>query len=198
MTIMVPALQNQRDLSAKLRILQTANTLFYVEGIRNVGVDRLIGRSTVTKATFYKYYGSKEHLIVDYIQTQRTTAEQKLTALSRSYTSAESTLRALIAMIVADIANPGFRGCAFVNAAAEFADPQHPVRTIVSLHREWYTNFLTELLGRLGHPVPGDAADELMLARDGAMSGGYAGDPIAASAALMRVADCVIHRAIDN
>jgi hypothetical protein len=69
------------------------------------------------------------------------------------------------------------------------------VREIVTAHRDWYTGFLVELLHNLGHPMPGDGADELLLARDGAMSGGYAGDPIAASAALARVTNRVIDSA---
>jgi hypothetical protein len=51
---------------------------------------------------------------------------------------------------------------------------------------------LADLLRQLGHPVPGDAADELMLARDGALSGGYAGDSIAATTALGRIASRVL------
>jgi hypothetical protein len=88
-----------------------------------------------------------------------------------------------------------FRGDAFLNAATEFFDPSHPVRVVVLRHREWLTGFLVELLQDLGHRMPGDAADELILARDGAMSGGYAGDPIAATAALLRVTDDVIAEA---
>jgi hypothetical protein len=58
--------------------------------------------------------------------------------------------------------------------------------------------FLSDLLADLGHRLPGDAADELLLARDGAMSGGYAGDPIAASAALSRVSNRLIAAAADH
>ena len=93
---------------------------------------------------------------------------------------------------IAEIDSPGFRGCPFINAAAEFPDSEHPVRKVVTTHREWYVDTLAELLREMGHPVPGDAADELLLARDGAMSGGYAGDSIAASAALARIADRVL------
>ncbi len=55
---------------AKVRILETATRLFYEEGIRNVGVDRLISEASVTKATFYKHYGSKDNLILAYIRAQ--------------------------------------------------------------------------------------------------------------------------------
>jgi len=184
-----------RSPGAKVRILDTATVLFYDEGIRAVGVDRLISESSVTKATFYKHYGSKDRLILDYITAQHASEREELEELVRSYPTAKSALRALVSEVVADIAQPGFRGCAFLNAAAEIPDPSHPVRTVVALHRDWYTGFLAALVQNIGHPMPGDAADELMLARDGAMSGGYAGDPIAASAALVRVTDRVIRDA---
>jgi AcrR family transcriptional regulator len=186
-----------RPAPAKIRILETATALFYSEGIRSVGVDRLIGESAVTKATFYKHYGSKDRLILEYITAQHTTARRNLDDILHSDPDAERALRRLVAAIVAEIARPGFRGCPFLNAAAEFPHPLDPVRLVVSKHRDWYTGFLAGLLQNLGHPLPGDAADELMLARDGAMSGGYAGDPIAASAALVRVAERVIRTGVD-
>ena len=97
--------------------------------------------------------------------------------------------------IVATIEGPGFRGCPFLNAAAEFPEPGHPVRRAVERHREWYVDVLEQVLRELGHPMPGEAADDLMLARDGAMTGGYAGDPIASTTALGRAFDRVIAEA---
>lgn len=182
----------QRAPGAKVRILETANRLFYSEGIRTVGIDRLISESSVTKATFYKHYGSKDRLILLYIEARHTTEVARLEAIVESHPEPEAALRALMALVAADIARPGFRGDAFLNAAAEFSESQHPVRSVVLRHREWLTGFLVELLQDLGHRMPGDAADDLILARDGAMSGGYAGDPIAASAALGRITEHVI------
>ena len=101
-------------------------------------------------------------------------------------------LRALQDTISTQISSPEFRGCAFINAAAEFSDAMHPVRRSVVAHREWFVGVLEGLLRGIGHPLAGDAADDLVLARDGAMTGGYAGDPIAASAALSRAFDRVI------
>ncbi|MES1212734.1 MAG: TetR/AcrR family transcriptional regulator, partial [Leifsonia sp.] len=65
-------------------------------------------------------------------------------------------------------------------------------RRAVVAHREWLVGAFEQLLRSLGHPLPGEAADDLVLARDGAMTGGYAGDPIAASTALARAFDRVI------
>ncbi|MCU1405392.1 MAG: TetR family transcriptional regulator [Glaciihabitans sp.] len=181
-----------RPAPAKLRIMETATELFYQSGIRAVGVDRLIGESGVTKATFYKHYGSKDRLILEYVTGAHLNARDQLDELIRDNSDAEDALRALVAAIISEINGPKFRGCAFLNAASEFPDPLDPVRLVVVRHRDWYTGVLAGLLQNLGHPLPGDAADELMLARDGAVAGGYAGDPVAATAALSRVAERVI------
>ncbi len=177
---------------AKARILEVANDLFYEDGIRNVGVDRIIAASSVTKATFYKHYRAKDNLIVEYITSRHECVRSELESIISAAADAETALQDFVAAIATEIANPGFRGCPFINAAAEFPDADHPVRRVVTAHREWYVETLADLLKVMGHPVPGDGADELLLARDGALSGGYAGDAIAATAALSRIASRVL------
>ncbi|HEX7835527.1 MAG TPA: TetR/AcrR family transcriptional regulator [Pseudolysinimonas sp.] len=180
---------------AKLRILETANVLFYDDGIRTVGVDRLISASSVTKATFYKHYGSKDRLIAEYIEHRHRLEAEWLVGVVESTDDPTRVLRTLQDSILGAINGPGFRGCPFLNAAAEFPDAAHPVRRAVERHREWYLDVYEQLLRRMRHPLPGDAADDLMLARDGAMAGGYAGDPIASTTALSRAFDRVIAEA---
>src|ERR1700712_3107101 len=108
---------------AKQRILDTADVLFYDEGIRAVGVDRLISSSSVTKATFYKHYGSKDRLIGDYVDHRHRQSVEQLADLVDEHRDSESVLRALLHVISGEISSPEFRGCAFINAAAEFLDP---------------------------------------------------------------------------
>ena len=177
---------------AKQRILDTADLLFYDEGIRAVGVDRLISSSSVTKATFYKHYGSKDRLIGDYVDHRHRQSVDALADLVEQHVEAGAVLRALQLSIADQISSPDFRGCPFINAAAEFSDAMHPVRRSVVAHREWFVGVLEQLLRGVDHPLAGDAADDLMLARDGAMTGGYAGDPIAASTALARAFDRIL------
>lgn len=172
---------------AKQRILDTADRLFYDEGIRAVGIDRLIAASTVTKATFYKHYGSKDRLIVEYVAYRHLQMAEMLDEVAQSTDDPLEMLRGIAAVQAQFVTSPGFRGCPFLNAAAEFTDPAHPVRRAVEAHREWFHEILETLLRQVGHPLPGDAADDLVLARDGAMSGAYAGDAIASSAALSRM-----------
>jgi AcrR family transcriptional regulator len=181
-----------RTLGAKARILETADELFYSEGIRAVGVDRLISESQVTKATFYKHFGSKDALIVQYIEGRHESVSARLMAIAAKTSSPQKALQAITAAITGEISRPGFRGDPFLNAAAEYPESAHPVRSVVLRHREWYTDFLADLLQRSGHERPGDAADDFVLARDGAFTGAYAGDPIAATAALLRACNQVL------
>lgn len=174
--------------AAKQRILDTANRLFYEEGIRAVGIDRLIAESSVTKATFYKHFGAKDTLVVEYLKVRDEQMRSLFDSLLAEGMSSTTMIRTIMGLFADFVHQSDFRGCPFLNAAAEFPDPRHPVRAIVFEHREWFTEILVDLLRDAGHPMPGDAADELVLGRDGAMAGGYAGDPISASAALTRVA----------
>jgi AcrR family transcriptional regulator len=178
--------------AAKLRILATADRLFYDEGIRSVGIDRLISESAVTKATFYKHYGSKDRLIIEYVVGRDRSAREFVAALISEADGPRSVLDAIIASVVAEVQRPGFRGSAFSNAAAEFGEPGHPVRLAVVEYRDWFTDMLAHQLQLLGHPLPGDAADDFVLAHDGAMTGSYAGDAIAASAAFQRATERIL------
>jgi AcrR family transcriptional regulator len=177
---------------AKQRILETADRLFSDEGIHTVGIDRLISESGVTKATFYKHYGAKDTLIVEYVKYRHEQVRLDIDPLVAGAASAEAALRELFALVERDIQRPGFRGCPFINAAAEYPDPRHPVRGLVAAHRDWCTLLLATLLTQLNYPLPGDGADDLMLIRDGAMAGAYAGDFVAVGAALTRALDRIL------
>jgi AcrR family transcriptional regulator len=172
---------------ARRRILDTADRLFYGEGIHSVGIDRIIAESRVSKASFYKYFAAKDILIAEYLARRHERSVAEVAAVSRM--PAADAVRGVSALISSAVREPGFRGCAFVNAAAEYPDESHLVRRAITIHRDWLGEAMWTLLREAGHPLPGDAADDFVLARDGAMTGGYSGDAIAAVAALERVTD---------
>jgi AcrR family transcriptional regulator len=177
-----------RSSPARARLAAVADELFYADGITATGIDRLIAEAQVTKATFYKQYGSKDALILEYIAGRDRQVRQALTALLATRPDPGAVLGAVIDAVVADTARPDFRGDPFLNAAAEFASPAHPVRVAIVEHRDWFTGFLEDRFRDLGHPRPGAAADEFSLLRDGAVCGSYAGDAVAATSAFDRAA----------
>jgi AcrR family transcriptional regulator len=174
---------------ARARVLTTADRLFYDEGVRVVGVDRLIAESSVTKATFYKHFGAKDTLVLEYLAGRHDLEAAELAAHVEAHDGGRATLEAYLDAVVARVQTVSFRGSAFANAASEFSDPTHPVRVAIAEHREWLTGEMVSLFKAADHPLPGDAADDLVLALDGAQVGAYAGDAIAAAASLRRTAE---------
>lgn len=177
---------------AKQRILDAATTLFSQEGIRAVGVDRLIQQSSVTKATFYKHFGSKDRLIQHYVASASASRLAALDARMAGHDAAHERLLALVDAVNVDLRLDDFRGSLFVNAAAEFPDPRDPVRIIIAEHHEAIAVRVTALLSEIGHPLPGEAADQVMVAYVGALSWGYVGDPVGASVAFRRSVERVL------
>ena len=181
----VPSTQ-ARPSPARERLQAVADVLFYSDGITATGIDRLIAVAQVTKATFYKHYGSKDALILEYIGGRDQQVRTALERMRAEHDAPAAVLAAVVDAVVADTARADFRGDPFLNAAAEFASPTHPVRLAVTEHRDWFTGFLEDRFRELGHARPGDAADEFSLLRDGAVCGSYAGDAVAATSAFVR------------
>lgn len=177
---------------AKLRILAAADELFYNEGIHSVGVDRIIAAARVTKSTFYKHFPSKELLIIAYVRSRDQGLRDFLTGQEETLGDPAKVLHALVGAIETEANRPGFRGCPFINAAAQFSDPNSPARVAVAVHRRWYLGCLERLLREMGHPRPEDGALDLLLARDGALAGSSISDPVAVTAALRRSAERIL------
>ncbi|MEJ3749955.1 TetR/AcrR family transcriptional regulator [Actinomycetes bacterium KLBMP 9797] len=166
----------RREGPARTRILETASALFYAEGVHAVGVDRIIAEAGVAKATFYHHFPAKNDLVRAYVEEQ-----------SRRQRVAEAAFRqlppreALVAVfdVLGDIASGAdYRGCPFINTAAEYPDPADPVRAAIADHRRWFRGMLREFLVAAGHPDPDRTADILVLLKDGMALGCDLDDPI--------------------
>ncbi|WNI16496.1 TetR/AcrR family transcriptional regulator [Actinacidiphila sp. ITFR-21] len=156
------------------RLLEAASALFYAEGIRSIGVDRLIAEAQVTKATFYRHFPTKDDLVVAYLRGRDEGIRAQLAGAARAVgDDPRGTLGLLLDGLAAEVCGPGFRGCPFINAAAEYPDAAHPVRLLIEEHRAWFRAALLTLATGCGHSDPEAAAAALFLLRDGAMVGGY-------------------------
>jgi AcrR family transcriptional regulator len=144
--------------------------LFYGTGIRAVGVERVITEAGVARMTFFRHFPTKDDLVVTFL---RTRAEQARDELRRVRADHPGQPRAILAFFAGGVATqpqvPGFRGCEFINTAAEFCEADHPAREVVAAHRAWVTQMLREALTELGHPTPDATAELLLMLRTGAM-----------------------------
>jgi AcrR family transcriptional regulator len=175
----------RRVSEARERLLRTAGQLFYAEGIHAVGVDRLVAEAKVTNATFYRHFRGKEELAVAYVKSVDQAIRAQVGSLMAADLPPDGILRGIGASLVEQIRSPGYRGCAFLNAAGEYAAPDHPVRRAVVEHRDWFLRTITGLFAET-RGTPEQAGRHFVMLRDGAMSAGYLGDPVLAGETLMR------------
>jgi AcrR family transcriptional regulator len=173
------------------RILTAAQELFYAHGIRATSADRIIEEVGITKVTFYRHFRTKGQLVVAYLEQQAESERRYLEAMSHRG-EPEKSLREVAEGIGAASCSPGFRGCAFINAAAEYSDPDDPVRAAVDAHRQWTLEYFGAIAADAGVDDVDSAARQLMLLRDGAMVNGYLGQPATVAESLGRAFASII------
>lgn len=165
-----------REGSARDRILDAATDMFYANGIRGTSADRIIEQAGITKVTFYRHFRAKTDLVVAYLQRQAALERNAIT-LAREHAGAIDALNNIAGIIGTASCMPGFRGCPFINAAAETPNPDDPVRLVVDAHRQWTHDVFAGIAADAGVKDADTTAGQLLMLRDGAMINGYLSDP---------------------
>jgi AcrR family transcriptional regulator len=159
-----------RPSAARARILDTVDRLFYEEGIRAVGVHRVVDEARVTRVTLYRHFPAKDDLVVAYLRKRADSDRRQVwQVLDAHIGDPRGALRDLARHLVETGFENLHRGCPFINAAAEFSDPDHPARRAVTEHRRWVTEVMADLLRDAGEPQPAETARLLMMLRTGAV-----------------------------
>ena len=147
----------------KARILETADRLFYLRGIRAVGVDTIAAETGISKRTLYNHFPSKDELIAAYLQRRFTQAP------ASDKPPAEQIL-GTFDRLERGFASKGFRGCPFVNAVAELGSEDTPVKKIAIAFKESRRLWFRDLLRQLGVADPEGLATQLTLLVDGSIA----------------------------
>jgi AcrR family transcriptional regulator len=154
--------------AARERILDAASAAFYRQGIRAVGVDAVVESAGVAKATLYRHFRSKDDLVEAFLLRRdlrwRAWLEEAVERLAPS--PADRPL-AVFDALGEWFASEGFRGCAFINAAAEITDPAHPARAAVREHKRELGEYLERIVGEAGADQPAARAAALLLLVEG-------------------------------
>jgi AcrR family transcriptional regulator len=156
--------------NARERLLDTAERLFYAEGIRAVGIDRILAESGVGKASLYRHFPTKDDLVLAVLRRRDGEWRQWLREAvdERDVPSAERPL-AVFDALAERFAWADFRGCAFINTIVEAADPGSPAHAVADEHKRRLTAYLGDLLAGAGHADPQAMAARLTLLVDGAI-----------------------------
>ncbi|GAA0482660.1 TetR/AcrR family transcriptional regulator [Streptomyces stramineus] len=150
---------------ARDRLLQAAQELFFAEGIRAVGVERLLSVSGVGRASFYRHFASKDELVTAVLKGRDASWREWLAG---AVAARGNDPLAVFDALAAESGDGDFRGCAFINAVSEIADADSPVRRIAAEHKRAVTDFIAGLLAAAGHRESRALAGQFVLLMDGA------------------------------
>ncbi|WP_145707474.1 TetR/AcrR family transcriptional regulator [Rhodococcus rhodochrous] len=154
--------------SPATRLLDTASTLFAEHGIRAVGIDRILAEAGVARASLYSSYGSKDALVLAYLDDLDQRDRQRWHAAVEPLDDPIAKILTFFDLALQSAPKKNFRGCQYANAATEF--PQEPLEPVLA-HREWLNSTLVELLDLAGVSEPEAVARRVQLIYDGALSG---------------------------
>jgi AcrR family transcriptional regulator len=180
--------------SARERLLSAANELFYGEGVHTVGIDRVIARAGVAKASLYSAFGSKDELIRSYLQGRQDLRRDRILARLAKHETARERILAVFELQAELAADPAFRGCAFLRASAE-ATPESGVREVCDDMRAWTRSLFVELSAEAGARDPSALAGQLVLLYDGSVVGAQMDRTASAAATALAVATVLIDAA---
>ena len=157
------SLAGHEKLSAKERILETAHKLFYQDGIRATGVDRMIAESSVTKTTFYRHFKSKNNLIIAYLEQRH---QRLIQTFGEGLQQNGGDAGAIVLTVKDWFESEDFRGCAFLNSVGEIGAMVPEVIEITQKHKQEMAELFETVLTE--SPDRAEKAKAIALAVDGA------------------------------
>jgi AcrR family transcriptional regulator len=181
-----------RGKEARRRLLAAADELFYGGGICATGVNAVAKRAGVTKMTLYAHFPSKDELVTAYLEDHDRRWREFLEETLAGHDGPREKLLAVCDAYQGWLTAGDLRGCAFINCAAEFPDPDHPARRVVKEHKAAIRERLKALAAEAGVEDPGTLAERLFVVLEGAdVTGALEGDEGVLARARGLVADLV-------
>jgi AcrR family transcriptional regulator len=157
--------------SPRVRILDSASYLFSRYGIGPTGVDALIDAAGVAKRTFYRYFPSKDDLIVAWLSDGRTHWLDRVRRRAEEIASGpDETIPAFFDAVAEWLEAEDYRGCPYLNTAVELGDPDHPAHPVIRAYLSEVRQYLKGLLRSTAHPEPMRVAGQLQALIAGAIT----------------------------
>ncbi|WP_344042584.1 TetR/AcrR family transcriptional regulator [Nocardioides panacihumi] len=155
--------------SARERLLDAADRLFYAEGVHTVGIDRLIEEAGVAKGSLFYNFSGKDDLVAAYLAGRDERRRARIARHTEGLTDPVEKLLAIFDALHEAVTSPGWNGCAFANASAEAA-PDSVEAVAQRTYRVWFSDLLLELATEAGYADPAGVAGRLRLIYDGAVA----------------------------
>ena len=159
--------ETEHRASARDRLLQAANELFYAEGVQTVGIDRIIERAGVAKASLYNHFASKEELVAAYLASRHDYTTDRIVKAIEGVEDPREKILAVFDAQAKQYQQRDFHGCAFIAASTE-APSGGLVEQAADEFRAWMRNMFTDLASQAGARNPVSLGRQLHLIYDGA------------------------------
>lgn len=160
---------NPPSATARDRLIDTAIALFSRHGFHATGVDRIVAVARVAKKTLYAHFPSKEDLILAALSRKRAAfADKFLPAVLATSGDPRERLLSLFELAKSWFSDPDFYGCIFVNAAAEYSEPGHPINACAREFKTLLRGFARDQAQAGGAADPETLADQIALLFEGA------------------------------
>ncbi|KAA2253949.1 TetR/AcrR family transcriptional regulator [Solihabitans fulvus] len=155
---------------ARERLLDAAEELFYAEGVRAVGVERILDVSGVGRASFYRHFTSKDDLLVEVLQIRDRQWRAWLSGtIDGWHLPPGQRPLAVFDALAERFSRDDFRGCAFINTMVELADRTSAAHGVAAQHKQKVIDYLDTILAAAGHADHEATARQLALLVDGAI-----------------------------
>jgi len=178
------------------RLLDHASTIFEAKGFNAVGIDLLLAEAGVAKMSLYKHFKSKDGLVLAALRLRDRRFRATFAALVEARASEpRARLLAVFDVLARWFERDDFRGCIFLNAAAEFPEAGSPIRLAVAEHKAWLREYLASLARAAGASDPPTLAAELAVLVDGAIARAHAAGESDAAGVARRAAEAIVRSA---
>jgi AcrR family transcriptional regulator len=136
-------------------ILKVASELFYRDGIRATGIDKVASQAEVAPTTLYRLFASKDDLVAAYVQQCSATYRTRLTGASSSTTGTpRERILAVFDAFTDEVMSETCRGCPFLMVLAEFPDPNNAAHANAVAHKAWLRELFHKLVDELAEETP--------------------------------------------
>jgi AcrR family transcriptional regulator len=182
------------------KLLDRATDLFYSYGIHAVGLDRILKDVGVTKTTFYNHFESKDELACEVLRRRHDWELEAFMNAVEQISEGEPrlTLLAMFDVLHKWFTDPDFRGCQFINAAAEFPLPHDPVHREATRHKIATRQLLRDTAKAAGAANPDELGDQILVLFEGAITLRQVIGDNQAAATARKVAEALVDQALSD
>lgn len=183
--------------SRREQLLDTAVNLFYRNGYHATGIDKILAEANVSKPTLYKHFRSKDELIIAALRRwDEQSRNWLMREMERRGRRPREQILALYDTLEDWFGTPGFQGCMFINASAEFAERDNPIHRVAAEHKQLFGIHIRDLAARAGAADPGELAKQLLLLMDGAIVTAHVSGQGEAARRARRIAEGLLQQSL--